>query len=467
MAFPTQARSLNPTGDISRGVSNVQGLGFSILLCFLFMIFSRVFDMYLSRFHIPGFSERLMAVVVLVTGSFWRPFQNSIGKRLLWFTAWMVMGVPFSVWRVNSLEQLATQWWASMVVFVAVAGLITDFPQYRRTVMVLALAIFALSLFCLHFGTMETGRLFMANRSRFANPNEMAQAMLIGIPFWLAMSKRAPSLPGKALAAGVLLVMVYIIAKTGSRGALISFAALYLVILYHSSTIGKAGLLLAGSLSMCVALAFLPSTLKDRYKTIFSEDKPEAEATTSEDRLLVSAVSSTASREHLLRQSLILTAKHPIFGVGVGQFPTAENALAISQGQRKGSWLGTHNSYTQVASETGVIGAFLFISVLFLSLKTTHSIYRATRDHPDLKDISTQAEALFLALLCLAITDLSIHAAYTMLLPVLAGMTIALENTTRPLLVEAQRRKAAAALPAATVRQVFPRRMPAACLSRA
>ena len=454
------------TATAARGVSNVQGLGFSVLVCFLFMIFSRVFDMYLSRLHIPGFSERLMAVVVLVTGSFWRPFQTSIGKRMLWLTAWMVMSIPFSVWRVNSLEQIAFQWSASLVVFVAVAGLITDYSQYRRAVMVLALAIFMLSLFCLHFGSMETGRLFMANRSRFANPNEMAQAMLIGIPFWLAMSKRSATLPGKVLAGGAMLMMVYIIAKTGSRGALISFAALYLVILYHSSAIGRAGLLLAGSLSLCVALAFLPSTLKDRYKTIFSEDKPEVE-NVGEDRMLVSAVSSTASREHLLRQSLILTATHPIFGIGVGQFPVAENALAKSQGQRRGSWLGTHNSYMQMASETGVMGAFLFISVFFLSMKSTHAIYRATRDHPELKSISTQAEALFLALLCLAITDLSIHAAYTMLLPVLAGMTIALEHTTRPLLAEAQRRKAAAALPATTVRQVPPGRVPATGLSRA
>jgi len=463
--MPSQAQSAAAAQVAARGVSNVQGLGFTLLLCFLFMIFSRVFDMYLSRFHIPGFSERLMAVVVLVTGSFWRPFQTRIGKTLLWLTVWMVLGVPFSVWRVNSLQQLATQWWASIVVFVAVAGLITDYQQYRRAAMVLAVAIFTLSVFCLHFGTMETGRLFMANRSRFANPNEMAQAMLMGIPFWLAMCKRWSSLPGKVLAGAVMLVMVYIIAKTGSRGALISFAALYLVILYHSSAIGRAGLMLAGSLAMCAALAFLPSTLKERYKTLFAEDKPEAEANTTDDRLLVSAVTSTASREHLLRQSLILTARHPIFGVGVGQFPTAENTLAISQGKRKGSWLGTHNSYMQMASETGVIGAFLFISVFFLSMKTTHSIYRATRDHPELKAIATQAEALFLSLLCLAITDLSIHAAYTMLLPVLAGMTIALEYTTRPLLVEAQRRRAA--LPATTVRQVFPGRAPAAGYARA
>jgi O-antigen ligase len=444
----------------SRGASNVQGLGFTVLLCFLFMIISRVFDMYFSRFHIPGISERLMALVVVMSGSFWRPFRTSIGKKLAWLTVWMVLGIPFSVWKGDSFKMITTQWLASMVVFTAAAGLILNFQQYRRAVTILALAFFALSLFCLHFGSMETGRLFMANRSRFANPNEMAQAMLIGIPFWLAIGKRSASPIGKLAAGIVLLLMGYIIAKTGSRGALISFAVLYLVLLHHASAMGKAGLLLVGSLSMCVALAFLPSALKDRYKTIFSEDAPEV-VEVGEEHMLVSAMSSTESREHLLRQSLILTATHPIFGVGVGQFPVAENALAISQGKRKGSWLGTHNTYMQLASETGLPGVFLFILAFFLCLKTTHSLYTATKPHRELKEVCLQAEALFLSLLCLAITDMSIHVAYTMLLPVLAGMTVSLEYTSRPMIAALRQRSSAPILPGATVRQADPVRAPA------
>lgn len=455
-AGPAFLQSIVPTG-----VSNVQSLGFLILIAFVFMIFSRVFDMHFTSFHIPGVSERIMAVVVILSGSFWRPFNTAIGKRLLWFTAWMVLGVPFSVWRSDSLSILTSSWWPCLIVFMAVAGLIEDYTQYRRIAFTMAFAILVLSILCLRYGNMDTGRLWMANRSRFANPNEMAQAMLIGIPFWLAMCKRSSALPSKLATGAVLLLMVYIIAKTGSRGALISFAALYLAMLIHASTIGKAGLLLAASLSICAALAFLPSNLKDRYKTLFSEDKPEIEDV-AEDQLLVSAVSSTASREHLLRQSLILTATHPIFGVGVGQFMVAENALAVSQGQRRGSWLGTHNTYMQVASETGLPGAFLFISMLLISLRMTHSLYTSTRNEPELKEISSQAEALFFSLICLATTDMFIHVPYTMLLPVLGGMGISLEYTSRPMIAEVRRRKAEAALPVATVRQVSPGPVPVA-----
>ncbi len=259
--------------------------------------------------------------------------------------------------------------------------------------------------------------------------------------------------------------MVYIIAKTGSRGALISFGALYVVLLYHASAIGRAGLLLAGGLFLCAAIAFLPSSLKDRYKTLFSEDKPDVEES-GEEGLLRSAVSSTESRQHLLRQSLILTATHPIFGIGVGQFTVGEDALAKSQGKRKGAWLGTHNTYMQLASETGILGVFFFVSILFLSLKKTHSLYKATKDHLELREISTQAEALFLSLICLAVTDKFIQVPYKMLLPVLAGMTLSLEYTTRPLLAEVQRRRAAAVMPATTVGRVFPGRAPSAGAAR-
>ena len=452
--------AVNWEAAVPHGVTNVQGIGFAILLCFLFMIFSRTFDLFLVGFHIPGIAERLMAVVVIVSGSYWRAFQNSIGKRLLWFTGWMVLGVPFSVWRSGSLFVLTGSWWPSILVFAAVAGLTLDFQQYQRSVLVVGLAILILSLFCLHYGNQESGRLYMGDRSRFANPNEMAQALLIGIPFWIALGKRTSSPITKLFVAVVLLLMVYIISKTGSRGALISFAVLYLVLIYHASVIGKAGLLLAGSLSLCAAIALLPSTLKDRYKTLFSQDKPEIQEP-YEDYMLVSAESSTESREHLFHQSLILAAKHPIFGVGVEQFSVAEDALAHAQGKRKGSWMGTHNTYMQVACETGVPGLFFFLSVLLLSLKKTHGLYTSTKDRPDLKDISAQAEALFLSLLCLAITDIFIHTAYTMLLPVLAGMTVALDLTTCPLLARAQRRQAVK-MPASVVRQVVPAREPGA-----
>ena len=459
-----QGRPSLPVDDMApQGATTMRALGFNVLLCFLFMIFSRVFDMFLTGLHIPGLAQRLMIFVILITGSFIRVFQNKIGHYLLLLTAWMVLSVPFSVWRGGALGTLTSQWWPSMVVFVAVGGLITDYKQYRQSVTVMAISIFVLSIFCMHYGTMETGRLFMANRSRFSNPNDMAQAMLIGIPFWVALSRKTSSPLGKVACGCVLLFMAYIVSKTGSRGAMISFGILYLVMLYHASAVGKARLLLIASLFVCSAIAFLPSVLKDRYKTLFSEDRTIVTMDAGEQGVLNSAVTSAESREHLIRQSLIITARHPIFGVGAGQFAVAENQLSMSQGKKKGSWLGTHNSFTQIASEVGLPGIFCFLSIFFLCLKYTNSIYKVTKDHPQLSEISAQAEALFLSLVCLAITDMFIHAAYTMLLPVMAGLTVALVNTTRPLLAEAQRRKAAAPATAfAAVRPVYPvgRRLP-------
>ena len=448
MPYPTQqmrGHAANLQADISRGVSFVQAVGFGLLICFLFMIFSRVFDMYFTSYHIPGICERVIAAAVIVSGSFWRPFHSGIGKTLLCLTAWMVIGVPFSVWKSDSLSVLTGAWWPCLIVFMAVGGMIKEFKEYCVIAWIVAVSIVVLSIFCLRDGTMVNGRLWMSNESRFANPNEMAQAMLIGIPFWLAISKRSASLVGKLAAGGVLVVMIYVIAQTGSRGALLSFLALFVAMFFQASVRGKAGLLLAGGLCFCAALVFLPGSMQDRYKTILSDDKPERE-TPEEGFMLDSALSSAAGRQHLLQQSVILTATHPIFGVGVGQFMVAENALAISQGERRGSWLGTHNTYAQIASETGLPGALLFIGIFLLSFKTTRALYTATKGEPELRGIATQAEALFFSLICLATTDIFIHVAYTMLLPVLAGLAISLEYTARPLIAEVQRRKAEAPL---------------------
>jgi len=417
----------------------VQDLGFGILICFLFMIFSRVFDVKFGNLHLPGISQRLMVCVIVMTGSFWRSIQSKIGKNYLRFTLWMAMTIPFSVWRGGSFHVLTGQWWAAAVVYMAVGGLISEFRQYRRAVLTLAIAILVLTLICLKFGTMDTGRLFL-DHGRFANPNEMAQALLIGMPFWLAISKRSSSLLTKIFSSAVILLMMYIISKTGSRGAAISFGVLYLVLLYHANVMGKVRMLLAGSLFFCAAIAFLPSSLKDRYKTMFSEDTGADVEQPGEVRFLENAVASSESRAHLLRQSLILTAYHPIFGVGPGQFEVAEDQLARAQGKKKGSWLGTHNTYTQISAEMGLPALFFYLSILLLSLKSMYGLFRSTQNIAALREVSIQAEALYLALICLAVTNVFVHSAYTMLLSVLAGLATSLLYTARPLLAKAQSR---------------------------
>jgi O-antigen ligase len=416
----------------------LQRLNFAILIAFLFMIFSRILDLYLYWLHLPGISYRLVGIFMVITGSFLVAFHDSIGKYMLAFTACFLVSIPFGIWRGGSVQVLIDQWLMSLVIFAATASLISDFGQYTRTAKTIALAILLLTIISITFGTMENGRLFL-ERGRFANPNEMAQALLLGMPFWWALYMSFRSPVAKLLAASSLALMLYVIAETGSRGALISVVVIVALMFVRATLAGKVKLLVSAAVLLILAVSILPGGLKARYQTFFRQDDSDtAEASgnqsANESTMLGSAVASTNSRKDMLIRSLVITLHHPILGVGPGNFPVEENDMARAEGKRRGAWLGTHNTFTEVSSECGLPALFFYAGIVALSLKKTYSLYRRTKPYAELKEIGAHALGLNYSLIAFVVTGMFLHAAYTALLPVLAGLTVSLLRTAEPLL---------------------------------
>jgi O-antigen ligase len=268
----------------------------------------------------------------------------------------------------------------------------------------------------------------------------MAQALLLGMPFWWALFSTSKTPAGKIIGVGALGLMTYVLSQTGSRGALISALVVMGFIFLRATVIGKVKLVIGVSAVLLLTAAVLPGELRARYHTFFSAepadnsiDSPDAEDAPADASLLDSAVGSTSNRMQMLLRSLILTARHPLLGVGPGVFPVAENEMAKAEGRRRGAWLGTHNTFTQVSSECGIPAFLFYTAVLVLSWKKSYALYRRTRDNPQLKDLGIQALALNYSLIAFFGTGLFVHAAYSALLPVLSGLTVALVRTTDPL----------------------------------
>lgn len=437
MALPSPLR----TGAIP--VLQVQGsalqqFSFALLVAFLFMLFSRIFDVRFYWLHLPGISYRVMGIFLVITGAFLTAIQDIIGKFVLAFTLWILLGIPFSVWRTGSLQMFTGEWLVCLVVFLATASLVSDWRQYRRTVTTIAFAILVLTVISLSLGTMQNGRLFLA-RGRFSNPNEMAQALLLGMPFWWAAYSNARFLPGKLLAAGSLALMAYVIGETGSRGALAAILVAGGLMFLRASLQGKIKVIIGAAAILLLAAVILPGSLRTRYHTFFSvETEQAADDPNADDADLTGSAAASANvRKELFVRSLLETVRHPLLGVGPGMFAVAEDSFAKSQGKRKGAWLGTHNTFTQVSSECGIPGLLFYGAIVVLSLRKSYSLYRRTMPFPELQQIHTQALALNYALIIFAMTGMFVHAAYTSLLPVLAGLTVSLVRTAEPELAAA------------------------------
>jgi len=426
--------------DTPATIGSFQPLGYGLLLIYLFLIFSRIFDVKFGSLHIPGISFRVIFVIVLVSGAFLVAIKTRIGRPMTFMFLWFVASIATSVWRRGSIYCLTEAEIPSFVLFLATAGLMANFTQLRRAMSVMAFAFFVLTLIAVVWGsTEETGRLYLP-QGKFSNPNEMAQALLLGMPLWWLVFRATKNLGMRVVALGVLALMLRMLSKTGSRGGLIALGAVVLVAFLRAPILGKLKLILATFLFITVAVITMPGKLLQRYATIGDSDTPVASMGDPDlDDSLASAVTSAQTRRYLLKESIKLTFRHPLFGVGPAMFPVAEDADAIAQGKRHGAWQGTHNSYTEVSCEIGIPGAVAYMLVIFLSLKQSWRLYRTTCGDPRLQDIANCALSLNYCLIVYAVTVFFDYIAFTSMLSVFAGLVAVLVRVAQP---EIERRTA-------------------------
>jgi O-antigen ligase len=408
-------------------VSPFQSFGFQFLLVFLFLAFSRVFDVKFAFLHITGISYRIVFAMVLLSRGFAVALKTNIGRMMMGFTICFGLSVPFSIWKGGSLPVFRDGWLLfSFVAFLATGGLIADYTQTRKAINALAWALFVFVIIAKVFGSMDNGRLFLT-QGKFANPNEMAQALLIGMPLWGAKMASTRFGMKKVFAVVVMVLMLYTVFLTGSRGAMIGFAAMGLMIFLRGSIMAKMQIVLALILLTGLMFVAMPGKLISRYRTIAEDQMDDDEM---DAYMRDSALGSTQSRKALLKNSLLFTARHPLFGVGPGMFSVADNAEAMANGLRKGQWLGTHNSYTQVSSELGIPAFCFFFATIVMALRGPYQLYKRTRGDPRTEEIGNVALGLHYAMVVYAVTILFEHIAYTVMLPVFAGLASSLVRTS-------------------------------------
>jgi O-antigen ligase len=168
-------------------------------------------------------------------------------------------------------------------------------------------------------------------------------------------------------------------------------------------------------------LLLAPSSVLHRVTLITIEPATVAAADQQEQ----AAAASQQQRLTLLSQSLKYTLLHPLLGVGPGQFAVAMSDDLAREG-KSSPWLGTHNSYTEVASESGIPAFLFYVSVLLLALRSNFRMYRRAANLDDDGEVSTLAFCLFTGALVYAISTLFFHVAYGSYLPAIAGMSVAL-----------------------------------------
>jgi O-antigen ligase len=422
---PVFSAAMNP---VLREPDSLQRFGYGVAAFLLFAMHSRVLDITIPFAHLPGIAMAVAMACTALAGGMRRAFSHRVGVCFLLLTGWMLIAAPFSVWAGGSLSFLQAIWTRAFPVYLIVAGLVFTYSQLRQVFRIMAWAILTLAAMAVAFGA-EGERLWMA-AGRFANPNDLAAVLLMGLPFWwLVIADPRSSRAYKVFAGGAIGFQLLAMAKTGSRGGILALAVVGLIVFWRSSPRHKLLIAFAAIVAVAAAALFLPPRLKERYFTL-SERLREVEDPDDYDQERQEeaerAAGSTSARRQLLQASLALTLEHPIFGVGAGQFAVAENESAREAGQR-GQWQVTHNSYTEISSETGIPGLLFYLGILFFSFRALARCRRYGGDSssPYAADLARMAICLNTALLAYAVFSAFMSVAYQPFLPVLAGLAVA------------------------------------------
>jgi O-antigen ligase len=209
----------------------------------------------------------------------------------------------------------------------------------------------------------------------------------------------------------------YLVLTTGSRGALLGMVACLLYGFVRGSSRQRFAAVLVVLTAAIGLFASLFSWSSSRFATLFADSSL---ATTNE------AVGSKATRMYLLEKSIDFTLRHPLLGLGPGEFGDTEGYMARAAGYR-GAWQATHNAYTEVSSEAGIPALLCLLGVLVVTARALRKALLQARLHHD----NEIASALFYVsadLACMLVVFFFLAMGFRVYLPAITGIGVALAS---------------------------------------
>lgn len=418
-------------------------IGINVLLLYLFLVMSRILDLIpgSGTFRIPLVLMVLLLLLLVVSGEFARSLSVTGVRLTLALFGWAAVSTVFSVWRRGSLDFMKDLF-LLVVVFLAIATLVQTAQDLRRVVAVQMVAITLASVMSFFAGGDNT-RLALSEGS-YGDPNGFAAAILQAMPLCFLYNSRLHGPVTKLLSALTLLPMLLAFLRTGSRGGMIAFVLMGVMLFFRVDFLKKVMLVVVGAGLAVGALFLLPESLRVRYMTLFGTPQE-----TRADLDLGGASSSSEARLALLKLSVQLTLQNPVFGVGPGMFPVAGDIEAKSEGRPRGTWQVTHNTYTQVSSELGFPGLFLFLGLMWQGWRCSRSLGRLNQKQqtPQLDALRQIGNVLQFSFLGFSISVFFLSLFFWMTWAILIASMICVDRLAKQELAAAEPRPPAAAGP--------------------
>lgn len=261
------------------------------------------------------------------------------GKILLAMIGLMFIGAFLSpIWKggaVNKMMEVSKIYIAWVLTFL----LITSFERLKRIIFIQAASVVVVCIVSVVKGH-DMPRLEGVLGGIYSNPNDLAFAIVLSMPFALAFLITSKSAFAKAMWVFGILWMLTAMFLTASRAGFIDLIIMGTVTLWHFGVKGKRPLLIVATLFFGILMmAVAGGKLYDRFSALSGSSTTDA-----------SAEGSYEDRKYLMLRALEGMEEYPIFGLGARNFITYSRI-----------WHEVHMTYLQIGVEGGIPVLILYL----------------------------------------------------------------------------------------------------------
>jgi O-antigen ligase len=278
---------------------------------------------------------------------------------LLLLIGLMFLSAVFSpVWRGGAFFRtldFAKVW----VTWVLTYFLVTNIERLRRIIFIQAASVAVISIVSVIKGHSQP-RLEGVLGGIYSNPNDLAFAIVLSLPFCLAFLLATKSIPRMAVWVLAMLCMAVTLFMTASRAGFITLLISGAVCLWHFAIKGRRPMLIVAVVLIgTVLLGVAGKTLRRRFGALSGEGL--------ESNLDTGAYGSFEERKYLINRALVGMEHYPFLGLGTRNFTTYS-----------GVWREVHVSYLQIGVEGGIPALILYLMFFWSGFANLRGLRRRT-----------------------------------------------------------------------------------------
>ena len=350
---------------IQKKSTSQRGHSFSYLGLFLFtvVLYARP-----AEFYPSPWTASIAFIIGILTLVIFIPSQLSQGGALtvrprevnlaLLFGLTGLLSIPLALNPSEAWYTFSDTFIRCIVIFIVIVNVVRTEARLKGLLLLalvvsIWLSVGAINDYRLNLTSVEGYRVGGRGTGIFGNSNDMALHLVTIVPIAIALFFGSRSPVQKLVYGACATLMMAAIVLTYSRGG---FVGLLVVIAFVVLKIGRRQrmtIAVCGLILLALFLALAPGNYAARLASIFVPS--------------LDPVGSSDMRRQILYRSIWTALRHPLFGIGMGNFHNVSLKELVS-----------HNAFTQVAAEMGMAALVCYTGFIITPFKRLGQVARET-----------------------------------------------------------------------------------------